>query len=497
MSKILIAVGGTGQEIALACLRLCHMAGIQGPFVVVVDSDQGAGTSGIPTRTDELQRFAGFLKETRGQDFVVFLKPLADNIRERQVETVRSLFSPAGLTSPVVQDVLSLLFTRDQQETKVIDGFHGKPTVGSVAVDDYMLQGEFKEKFLDLVDTLTKPQTPHFIVLAGSTTGGTGPGVIPPVSRKIVEWRRFLNPPRTIELSGVVQLQWFHPLKDKTVSWSRPPDVDLVRLQQNSACLIRQYDADLAKLLDRLVLLSLPQVIRRVSAGPNHQPETLHWLNVLSGWIATELLQQGQTLDNLARGSLYFYTLDDQASPLASLFFESNGRRISLGRALDASRVLAAFAFALRNQIGRLRLDVALPKTTYRFLRAIGGSDAVGDERVTLFLDTFGRLSKMDEITVNWFRDACASRFRTGDPDSPRDEQDVPDAFKLPPEAVTTDVQSAGRLLNEPMAFEQDFVAFLLHQSKAHAEPAGPETTAVTLYRELRRVLLDRLLRVS
>lgn len=494
MSKILIAVGGTGQEIALACLRLCHMTGIEVPIIVVLDSDQGAGTSGIPTRTDELQRFAGFLKETRGQDLVVFLKPLAEGIRERQIETLRSLFSPARVTPPEVQNVLSLLFTRDQQETRIIDGFHGKPTVGSVAVDDYMLQGEFKEKFLDLVDTLTKPQTPHFIVLAGSTTGGTGPGTIPPVSRKIIEWRRLLDPPRTIELSGLVQLQWFHPLEDKAVSWSRPPDVDLVRLQQNSACLVRQYHTELATLLDRLVLLSLPQVVRRISAGPNHQPETLHWLNVLSGWIVTELLYRGQTLDNLPRGGLYAYALDAQVSPLASLFFQRNGTRVSLGRALDATRVLAAFGTALRNQIGHVKLDVALPKETYRFLRAIRGSDEVGDERVTAFLDTLGRLSRMDEMIVGWFRDACASRFRTGDPNSPRDERDVPRAFDLSPDEVMTDVRSAGRLLNKPMAFEQDFVDFLLREATAHAEPAGPQTTAVALYRELQRVLLDRLL---
>lgn len=39
MSKVLAAVGGTGQEIALACLRLCHMAGLEIPRVFVFDSD--------------------------------------------------------------------------------------------------------------------------------------------------------------------------------------------------------------------------------------------------------------------------------------------------------------------------------------------------------------------------------------------------------------------------------------------------------------------------
>ena len=73
MSKILIAVGGAGQEIALACLRLCHMSGIEMPTVLVVDSDQGASMARIRTRSDELEHFARFLKQTQGgQDYVVW-----------------------------------------------------------------------------------------------------------------------------------------------------------------------------------------------------------------------------------------------------------------------------------------------------------------------------------------------------------------------------------------------------------------------------------------
>lgn len=492
MSKILIAVGGTGQEIGLSCLRLCHMADIEPPVVVVVDSDQGSAIAGIPTRTDKIQEFATSLKEARAKDFVIFLKPIAENIRERQVETLRSLFSPARVTPPAVQDILSFLFTVDQQETRIVDGFHGKPTVGSVAVTDYMLQPDFREEFLNQIDTLTKPQEPHFIAVAGSTTGGTGPGTIPPLSHEISEWRKLLKPERRIELSGVVQLQWFHPLEDKEVSWSRPPDVDLVRLQQNSACLVRQYEADLARLVDRLVLISLPRIVRRVSAGPNHQPEALHWLNVLSGWISTELLYAGQTLNNLQRG-IHAYALDEDTSPLDLLSLWRNEKEIHLRRALNATRVVAAFGKALKNQIEHGRLDPALPRNTFGFLQALRSSER-GKSRISDFLDAFLRLTAIDKATINWFRDACASRFRLGDPNSPRDENDIEKAFRILPQDTSTGVESGGKLLKEPQNHEHDFVDFLLRESHAHVEPAGPQATAVTLYRDLRKVLLERLL---
>jgi hypothetical protein len=464
MSKILIAVGGAGQEIALACLRLCHMSGIEVPTVFVVDSDQGTGKAGLRTRSDDLEYCARSLRQTRDHDYVIFLRPFAENIRARQLGTLQSLFSPRGVTPPRAKDILSLLFTQNQQETNIIDGFHGNPTVGAVAVEDFMIQGEFKEHLLNRIDTLTEPNVQHFIVLAGSTTGGTGPGVIPVLSQKILAWRESLRPARRIEVSGIVQLQWFRLLRDEHVPWSQIPDVDGIRLQRNSACLVRQYDVDLAKLMDRLILVSLPKVVRRVSAGPNHQPETLHWLNVLSGWIARELLYDGQALKNLPKGNLYGYALDEHASPLTSLSFQdTDGPPISLKRALDATRVLATFGPALRRQIGHLRLDFALPKATFRFLRALRESDMAADQQIQSFLNTLCALLEIDQTTVKWFRDACASRFRPSDPNSARDEDDIENAFDITADQLTTDIRSVGKLLRKPQGLEQDFVAYLLN----------------------------------
>ncbi len=493
MSRVLIAVGGTGQEIALACLRLCHMAGIEPPWVIIIDSDTGASASEVSTRSDKIQQWATFLKNTRRQDCVVFLKPLRENIKERRVETLRSLFSPANLTPPKIQELLSVLFTTHQQETRVVDGFHGRPTVGSVAVEDYFLQGEFKEDFVDRIDELTKPDAPHFIVLAGSTTGGTGPGAIPPVSRKIMEWRK-LHLDRHIEVSGVVQLQWFQPQKVDGVTWSQRPDVDLRRLQQNSACLVKQYGAELKDLFDRLVLLSLPKEILRVSAGPNHQPETLHWLNILSGWIVTELMYEGDTLkEKLKQGGIYGYALDAEKSPLDHFTFQRNKRHISLKQAVDATRVMAAFGTALNNQIGHGRLDPALPRETYRFLGAIRQLPR-GDYALTSFLKAFSDYCGMDQAAINWFRDACASRFNPSDPGSDRDSRDIKQAFRLSMEQVTTDVRSAGKLLKQAKSLEQDIVALLLREANAHVEGSDHEATAVGLYRDLRAALLDKLL---
>ena len=272
--------------------------------------------------------------------------------------------------------------------------------------------------------------------------------------------------------------------------WSQPPNVDLIRLQRNSACLVRQYHSDLVKLMDRLILVSLPEVVRRVSAGPNHQPETLHWLNVLSGWIARELLYDGQTLKDTPKGNLHGYALDEQTSPLASLSFQDrDGPPVTLKRALDTTRVLAALGPALHKQIGHGRLDLALPKATFRLVRALRESNAADDQQLQSFLSTIRGLLDMDKTIVNWFRDACASRFRPSDPNSSRDEHDVDRAFVLAPDQLAIEIKSVGKLLRKPKVLEQDFVAYLLNAAQTHAG-TQPQVTAVTLYRALQRLLL-------
>jgi hypothetical protein len=139
--------------------------------------------------------------------------------------------------------------------------------------------------------------------------------------------------------------------------------------------------------------------------------------------------------------------------------------------------------------MGHGRLDLALPKATYRLARALRESNAADDQQLQSFLSTMRDLLDMDKAIVNWFRDACGSRFRPSDPNSSRDERDIEKAFAIAPDQCAIELKSVGKLLRKPQVLEQDFVAYLLNAAQT-STGAQPHVTAVPLYRALRGLLL-------
>lgn len=489
MGKLLIAVGGTGQEIALATLRLSHMAGVTPPTVLVFDADRREAKEGVATRADELRRLGESLRVVHGGRLVNFFVPLANTADGRSVDNLVSLFGAEERRGNHIQEVLSLLLTARQQTMALVDGFHGDPTVGSFAAMDYLRRPQFANGFKAAMERLTGSDPPHFVVVAGSTGGGTGSSVIPLLSRHLTTWRHQRQLTQEVDISGVLQLPWFDPVEKGDVPWSRPPEVDVGRLRQNSVGLVDRHLADLDQLMDRLVLLGLPLSVGRVSAGSDHQPETKHCLNVLSGWMAAELLTVGRTMDRLTHGGLYGYALNERR-PM--LHFHANDGSVSLSTAVNATRVLSAFGRALSTQLQPARLDVSLPRNVYRFLAVLlgGGREAVGQ-----FLETFRQVCSMDEEIFAWFDEACRSGWRPADGAGPHQARDHLDAFGVSAGDLATTSRAAARLVRDAKWLEHDFVAHLLGAARIRPTTTDPKATALALYRALKRELLTGLLR--
>src|SRR5271163_2486000 len=123
MAKFLIAVGGTGQEIALSCLRLCHMAGdgVELPWVYVLDSDIGEGDT-EPQKTRfkvlaEIERYTSEYREQPSQlrNPAIFRKTdAADN--PAAINYVDDLFKEETLSDEVIS-AFDLFLTKNQRET--------------------------------------------------------------------------------------------------------------------------------------------------------------------------------------------------------------------------------------------------------------------------------------------------------------------------------------------------------------------------------------------
>jgi hypothetical protein len=248
-------------------------------------------------------------------------------------ETVASLFSSSNDLAPETRDLLDLLITQSQQLVPIVDGFHGEPSVGAIAFADAISIGAWRE-FEDRLNEETQLPGEHFVLLAGGTAGGTGPGVLPVLAGEVMNWKqaRPAEAPK-VNISLVVQLPWFR-LEDR-----KQTDIEFEAMQRNSAC---------------LVLIGLQDVADRKTSGPHHQPEAIHYLNLVSGWLSAELLTKSETADRMLDRGVYALAFEDNEDPLGltltGLTEAKEKRRVRLREALQAASIAAVFCETLDEQ---------------------------------------------------------------------------------------------------------------------------------------------------
>jgi hypothetical protein len=401
MSRILAAIGGTGQEIALACLRLCHVTNFEIPKVFVFDSDSfdpDTSKGQTDTRSHRLRELGKFIGGITGDGSPVSFQSVID--RNNQNETVASLFSSSNVLAPQTSDLLDLLISESQQRVPIIDGFHGEPSVGAIAFADAVSIGAWSE-FEKRLDDETQLPGQHFVLLAGGTAGGTGPGVLPVLAGEVMNWKQARKPDAPkVNISLVVQLPWFR-LADREQS-----DIEFEAMQRNSACLVKQYNSQLERLGDRVVLLGLQDVADRKTSGPHHQPEAIHYLNLVSGWLSAELLADSETQGKMLDRGVYALSFDDNEDPLGltltGLTENKEKTRVRLREALQAASIAAIFCESLDEQCHYFR-DIAVPSEVWRLTARLGSE--LGEFRKML-----RNLGSQEKTAIEWFSEVCGGR---------------------------------------------------------------------------------------
>ncbi|HLH78568.1 MAG TPA: hypothetical protein VKV28_17335 [Candidatus Binataceae bacterium] len=409
MSRVLIAAGGSGQEIALACLRLCRIADLSAPRTFVVDSDT-MGYPEQPTRSDSLHELNALFKRCGLAEPVSFVDPYD---RDQVRHTVVDLFSPYGGLDGRTRLVLDALLDKKQQSTSIIDGFHGAPTVGAIAFGDAIACGKLDKSIFQQIDEATESiNEKHYIVVAGGTGGGTGPGVIPVLVEHLSKWRQQLAPERRgqIVLSLLVETPWFQIVERKE------SDIDLAGMNGNSSCLVRYYFSEIASLVDRVLLLGLPKEIQRKSDGANKQREGRHYLNVMAGWLAAEALAPSQLLEKSSAQGMYAFAVNEHCNALSTVEFslersrDGRGEPLPLHKAVDVTTAAAQAAGVVAQQLDYPD-DVALPREIWALAKILGSSRAQ-------FQKTLTTLGKADWQLLEWLNESCGGS-RPSSPGTP------------------------------------------------------------------------------
>jgi len=175
MPKLVIAVGGTGQQVALTLSHLVYLKAVPEDFELrVVDADERGGV------IHRLSGFEGFCdKDSKPQLYPhplrwsgELLPPYAVGaMNQAQDRTFKALME-INPQSPVDdRAAFDALFTADDARLDVANGFYGRPLIGATS---FAAQGG------DMTNRLrAEVANAEQVFFTGSLIGGTGAGVLP------------------------------------------------------------------------------------------------------------------------------------------------------------------------------------------------------------------------------------------------------------------------------------------------------------------------------
>ncbi|AMT97256.1 MULTISPECIES: tubulin-like doman-containing protein [Psychrobacter] len=308
MSNVLIGVGGSGQHIIHAYLRvlaLGNAGAVEVPHVYIIDAD--AQSQQIANRRSQLVpdiqslheylRHRGIDNKTREANFDI-IRPYSQNLSSSNDLTVKNVL--LAQKSKTTEEIQAFFYEKDLN-IKVSEGMHANPKVGSTIFGEKLgrvLDGSGKvntankallqQEFLSLFDDdVTGINTSGCnIVIVGSVFGGTGSGIIPTLARTFNEIINSSGSGRTVNLATVATLPWFQlkPGEDGLTGSA----FDTGKLKRNTAFALRNFQHELQSNSNNAVSSifiqsgSMWQGIQRPSAGDFDQPEHTHVVNLLA-----------------------------------------------------------------------------------------------------------------------------------------------------------------------------------------------------------------------
>jgi hypothetical protein len=410
---VLLAAGGTGQEVAAGVLRLCYLTGRPLPNIVVFDSDIAQRQPGEEAQTrmqvlhglDQQFQELGVINQSR----LTILNPSSTRNVVGQIRKVEDLYANTGHVGRDDETLLSLLLDTEQRQTPVHNGFHGEPAVGSLLFAGAWERGTFDDLEATLNDAASTGEGLR-VVLAGSVAGGVGTAVLPFISRMLTRLRKRGG---RIQILAVLQLPWFQLKRSESDRLSLEPDVTQAQFDRNAACLVRGYLRDVqSSALDSLVLLGLPQPVERVSHGGDRQLETHHYICVCAATVAANLLDQQATKALLGENhkGVFGLSLKTSASPSAfdgppagpGMYLQE--RMVSVRQLMDLARSLNAYTSQLVLELRQDSPSSMHHGSVHSALKALESATRIHD-----FKQTVAGLDKLHEDLLRWLRTSLES----------------------------------------------------------------------------------------
>jgi hypothetical protein len=209
MSNFLLAVGGTGQHVALALADYQVLAHSVSPsplapiHFILLDADpSGSAEKSAWALAEEQVRVLAELPDG-GQGFPL---PTWRPATPHQIKD-GTLSAKNALDEVEARGTADLLFTPDQSAVEIRSGFHGEPRVAAALADVLIQELRADDKLMardPIGPALNALNGANRICIAGSAIGGTGAGVLPRLISTMADWQG-----RQAQLCAVIGLPWF------------------------------------------------------------------------------------------------------------------------------------------------------------------------------------------------------------------------------------------------------------------------------------------------
>lgn len=324
MTQVLIGVGGSGQHIVLAYLRvlaLGNATAAQVPHVFLIDAD-----AQLEQNQGRQSQLVSHIKQLHDQ-----LKLIDQNPQQKpaEFEIIRPYNTTLATGAEVkVKEIVygnkqhpplevQAFFNQDDLEVKLSEGMHANPKVGSTVFGEKLancmksgvisLDGSSRQvdqQFGKLFAGHVTGQhaRPLNVAIVGSVFGGTGSGIIPTLARNLSS----VLGSGAVSIATVTTLPWFS-LKAGS-NGQQGSALNESRLQRNTSFAIRNFKQQLSSqdrsaAVSSVFVQSAPQwpVIERPSAGDFDQPEHPHVINL----IAAHAVQQAFNGGTFQSGQMY------------------------------------------------------------------------------------------------------------------------------------------------------------------------------------------------
>ncbi|MGR3218674.1 MAG: hypothetical protein ACUZ8H_02505 [Candidatus Anammoxibacter sp.] len=349
MASYFIAVGGTGQNVALTYIRLSALCGFSQTEIYLMDMDQSGGLA------KELS-----LGSAGREDAIPLIKFNSSIVEKLGTKDFSHLFEDPNF--PDIPDVLKVLFKNRHLQTPINDGIFARPSVGASALAvkfDRIAGGLEEDEVLDeLILKLTEKDT---VVICGSIFGGTGAGGVPTLAEYInsrqpgiriiiidlLKWFRINNPSaqlkETEEFTKYVEEDEI--VEDDIVKEKDGDNVDDVinkTIENNSQAGLLYLEDRIAKNVEACVLLGHQTPSSYDYEKINEQTEKSSFMTLIAAVIANNSFNNDKLYPNPNR--IYNYIINEGIVEASSLDVYLNpGKKLTMDKIIQLNNAVCDF----------------------------------------------------------------------------------------------------------------------------------------------------------